>query len=44
MFDLDGVIRHWNDDQLDRHAAEHGLPPRAVLDIAFSPELGRTTR
>lgn len=41
VFDLDGVIRHWNDDELDRRAAEQGLPPRAVLDIAFSEELGR---
>lgn len=40
VFDLDGVIRHWNDDELDRHAAQHGLPPRAVLDVAFSVELG----
>lgn len=40
VFDLDGVIRHWNDDELDRHAAGYGLPARAVLDIAFSEDLG----
>ncbi len=41
MFDLDGVIRHWNDDALDLSAVRHGLAPRTILDVAFSPELGR---
>ena len=36
VFDLDGVIRHWNDDELDAHGALHGLPPRAILDVGFS--------
>ncbi|MCZ7631232.1 MAG: hypothetical protein M5U19_20265 [Microthrixaceae bacterium] len=40
VFDLDGVIRHWNDDELDVHGALHGLPPRAILDVGFSEELG----
>lgn len=40
VFDLDGVIRHWNDDELDAHGALHGLPPRAILDVGFSEELG----
>lgn len=41
VFDLDGVIRHWNDDELDVHGALHGLPPRAILDVGFSEDLGR---
>lgn len=40
IFDLDGVIRHWNDDQLDDVETSFGLPPRTILDVAFSPELG----
>lgn len=41
VFDLDGVIRHWNDDELDAQAAGYGLPPRAILEVAFSEGLGR---
>lgn len=40
VFDLDGVIRHWNDDELDAVEAAAGLPPRTILDTGFSPELG----
>lgn len=40
VFDLDGVIRHWNDDDLDRVEEAHGLPPRAILSVAFSSRLG----
>lgn len=40
VFDLDGVIRHWNDDELDEMEAAFGLPPRAILSVAFSEELG----
>lgn len=40
VFDLDGVIRHWNDDELDLVEASVGLPPRTILDVAFGPELG----
>jgi putative hydrolase of the HAD superfamily len=40
VFDLDGVIRHWNDDQLDDVEAAFGLPPRTIITVAFSPELG----
>ena len=40
VFDLDGVIRHWNDDELDMVEEASGLPPRTILGIAFSPELG----
>lgn len=41
VFDLDGVIRHWNDDELDEVETAFGLPPRTILGVAFSPELGR---
>lgn len=40
VFDLDGVIRHWNDDELDEVEQAYGLAPRTILDIAFSPTLG----
>ncbi|MCP4433936.1 MAG: HAD-IA family hydrolase [Actinomycetia bacterium] len=40
VFDLDGVIRHWNDHDLDSVEEAHGLPPRTILDVAFSRELG----
>ena len=40
VFDLDGVIRHWNDTELDAVEEAHGLAPRTILDVAFSPELG----
>jgi len=40
VFDLDGVIRHWNDDDLDRVEEAYGLAPRTILDVAFSPALG----
>lgn len=40
VFDLDGVVRHWNDDQLDEVEAAFGLPPRTIITVAFSPELG----
>ncbi len=41
VFDLDGVIRHWNDDELDEVEVAHGLPARSILDVAFGPDLGR---
>lgn len=40
VFDLDGVIRHWNDDELDEVELAYGLVPREILGIAFSPRLG----
>lgn len=40
IFDLDGVFRHWNDDELDEVEQAFGLPPRTILTVAFSPELG----
>jgi len=40
VFDLDGVIRHWNDDELDDVETSFGLPARSILDVAFSSDLG----
>jgi putative hydrolase of the HAD superfamily len=40
VFDLDGVIRHWNDDELDEVELAHGLEPREILEVAFSERLG----
>ena len=40
VFDLDGVIRHWNDDDLDLVEESVGLQPRTILNVAFSAELG----
>ena len=40
VFDLDGVIRQWNDDELDEVEASYGLEPRTILTVAFSAELG----
>src|SRR6478609_5526584 len=40
VFDLDGVIRHWNDDELDAIEAACGLPPRTILDTGFAEDLG----
>ena len=41
VFDLDGVLRHWNDDLLDEVEASFGLPPRTIMGVAFGSDLGR---
>jgi len=41
VFDLDGVIRHWNDDLLDGVETAFNLPPRTIMNVAFGSELGR---
>lgn len=40
VFDLDGVFRQWNDDQLDAVERDHGIEPRTILSVAFSEDLG----
>lgn len=40
IFDLDGVIRQWNDDDLDQVEEAYGLAPRTILGVAFSADLG----
>lgn len=40
VFDLDGVIRHWNDDALAEVESDYGLEPREILTVAFAKDLG----
>ena len=40
VFDLDGVIRHWNDDALADVELAYGLEGGEILRVAFSAELG----
>lgn len=39
VFDLDGVIRHWDPEIVARAEREHGLPTGSLLGEAFEPEL-----
>jgi putative hydrolase of the HAD superfamily len=44
LFDLDGVIRHFDHAELDAVERAHGLAPGAVLAAAFEPDrLARVT-
>jgi HAD superfamily hydrolase (TIGR01509 family) len=44
LFDLDGVIRHFNPERLDDLERAHGLAPGAVHAAAFDPDrLARVT-
>jgi putative hydrolase of the HAD superfamily len=40
VFDLDGVVRHWDPSVNAAIEERHGLAPGAILDAAFDPELG----
>jgi putative hydrolase of the HAD superfamily len=40
VFDLDGVVRHWDPAVTERIEATHGLARGAILDAAFSTDLG----
>lgn len=40
IFDLDGVIRDWNDDAMYDLEAAFGIEPGAILAVGFGPELG----
>lgn len=39
LFDLDGVIRIWDWELLERSEKEARLPPGAIPEAAFSPDL-----
>ncbi len=39
LFDLDGVIRRWDDDQDQQVEAAAGLPRGIITEIAFAPSL-----
>ncbi len=41
IFDLDGVIRDWNDDELAVLETSFGLEPGEIVTVAFDGELGR---
>ena len=40
VFDLDGVVRHWDPAVNAAVEERHGLAPGAILDAAFAPDLG----
>ncbi len=40
IFDLDGVVRDWNDDDMYQLEESFGLPPGTILGIGFGEELG----
>ncbi|MHB1137697.1 MAG: HAD-IA family hydrolase [Microthrixaceae bacterium] len=40
VFDLDGVIRDWNDAEMADVEVAHGLAPGTILAVGFEPELG----
>lgn len=40
IFDLDGVIRDWNDDAMYDLEAAFGIEPGAILAVGFGTELG----
>lgn len=40
IFDLDGVIRDWNDVEMSEVEVAYGLEPRTILAVGFEPELG----
>ena len=45
VIDLDGVIRHWDNDALPESEKELGLPPGTILAAAFEPDrLARAMR
>jgi HAD superfamily hydrolase (TIGR01509 family) len=40
IFDLDGVIRDWNDDEMSDVESAFGLTPGTILAVGFGPEFG----
>jgi putative hydrolase of the HAD superfamily len=40
IFDLDGVIRDWNDTEMSEVESAFGLVPGTILAVAFSDDLG----
>ena len=41
IFDLDGVIRDWNDEDISEIEVAYGLDPGTILAVGFGTELGR---
>lgn len=40
IFDLDGVVRDWNDDEMTEVETAFGIEPGAILATGFSSDLG----
>ena len=40
IFDLDGVIRDWNDEEISEIEVAYGLNPGTILAVGFGTELG----
>lgn len=40
IFDLDGVIRDWNDEEIAELETSFGLPAGAILQVGFGSDLG----
>lgn len=40
VFDFDGVVRHWDDQDTLDVELRHGLEPGSIMGTAFGPELG----
>lgn len=40
VFDLDGVVRHWDPSLTEEIEARHGLGEGSIMATAFGPELG----
>lgn len=41
VFDLDGVVRHWDPSLTEEIEARHGLGEGSIMATAFGPELGQ---
>lgn len=40
VFDFDGVVRHWHEQDTAAIEQRHGLEPGCIMGTAFGPELG----
>jgi HAD superfamily hydrolase (TIGR01509 family) len=40
IFDLDGVIRDWNDEDMTQVELAFGIDPGTILAVGFGPDLG----
>jgi len=41
IFDLDGVIRDWNESEISEVEVAYGLDPGTILSVGFGTDLGR---
>jgi putative hydrolase of the HAD superfamily len=40
VFDFDGVVRHWYEEDTASVERAHGLAPGSIMGVAFGPDLG----